>query len=402
MHAILAAVVLWALAIVTLTAGDGNRSITGPIKGADFQYFYTIGSLARTHHADSLYDFGAVHRAQVALVPESESVNYVPVYPPQTALIFEPLSILSYRLAMFVWIAITVALFAAIVRSAWRPVARWLDDPVFVAAAAAAFPPFWSLVTHGQTTIVILTGFWGGWLALERKRPFLAGAAFGLLLLKPQFAIPLAVVVLACGEWAMLFGAVASIAVQTAGVALLLGPSVLKAYAAFVPVMLRNSDLLEPRPYQMHSLSTLTRLLPSWLDLPLWGLLAALVLAYTVKAWRSDAPLRVRLGVVILASVLVSPHLTVYDAAILALPLLWIGAFVQEHTNPSDRVAFWTVVYWMFVAFLAPTAFAFKVQASVLLMMWLLAWSAPVIVWRAAPGFRPAFNRDRGLLTPQA
>ena len=87
MQAILAAVVLWVLAIVTLTAGDGNRSITGPIKGADFQYFYTIGSLARTHHAETLYDFGALHRAQVALVPESESVNYVPVYPPQTALI---------------------------------------------------------------------------------------------------------------------------------------------------------------------------------------------------------------------------------------------------------------------------------------------------------------------------
>jgi Glycosyltransferase family 87 len=392
MHAILAAVVLWALAIVTLAAGDGNRSIAGPIKGADFQYFYTIGSLARAHHTESLYDFGALHRAQVALVPESESVTYVPAYPPHTALIFEPFSILSYRQAMFVWIAITVLLFAVIVRSAWRPVARWLDDPVFVAAAAAAFPPFWSLVAHGQSTIVILTGFWGGWLALERKRPFLAGAALGLLLLKPQFAIPLVVVVLACGEWAMLAGALASIAVQTAGAALVLGRSVLEAYAAFVPVILRNSDLLEPRPYQMHSLSTLTRLLPSWLDLPLWGLLAALVLVYTVNVWRSGAPLRVRFGVVVLASVLLSPHLTVYDAAVLALPLIWIGAFIQEHTRPNDRATFWTVVYWMFVAFLAPTAFAIKVQASVLLMIWLLVWSAPVILRRRAAGFVPAFN----------
>ena len=76
MHAILAAVVLWILAIFNLT-GTGNRSIAGPLKGADFPYFYTIGSLARTHQVDSLYDFAALHRAQVSHV----SVASLPAQP---------------------------------------------------------------------------------------------------------------------------------------------------------------------------------------------------------------------------------------------------------------------------------------------------------------------------------
>jgi hypothetical protein len=80
----------------------------------------------------------------------------------------------------------------------------------------------------------------------------------------------------------------------------------------------------------------------------------------------------VRLGVVILASVLVNPHLIVYDAAVLVLPLLWFGAYVQERRRPADARVYWTTVYWLCLTFLAPTAAAIGVQASVLLMAWLM------------------------------
>jgi hypothetical protein len=84
-----------------------------------------------------------------------------------------------------------------------------------VLAAAAAFPPFWSLVLYGQITILILRH--SGWLAGARTgRHYLAGVAFGLLALKPQFGIPLAAIVVACGEWRMLAGAVTSVVAQAA------------------------------------------------------------------------------------------------------------------------------------------------------------------------------------------
>ncbi|MGH9373840.1 MAG: glycosyltransferase 87 family protein, partial [Vicinamibacterales bacterium] len=192
-HAGLTAIVLWVVLIVIFAAGPGDRSIAGPMKGADFLQFYTIGSLVTTGHTADLYDVDALHRAQVALVPESAPELYPPVYPPHAALVFAPFSLVSFRSAMFLWNLLTIAVFWVIVRSAWRPVAQHLPDSLFVLAAAAAFAPFWSLILHGQATILILTAFWAGWKGLERQRPFLAGLAFGLLLIKPQFAIPLAV-----------------------------------------------------------------------------------------------------------------------------------------------------------------------------------------------------------------
>ena len=101
-HATLAAIALWILVILNLTAGRGNRSLAGPMKGADFPYLYTVGSLARTHETAHLYDIGALHQAQEKLVPESESILFLPVYPPQTALLFEPFSIFWSRAALLV------------------------------------------------------------------------------------------------------------------------------------------------------------------------------------------------------------------------------------------------------------------------------------------------------------
>jgi hypothetical protein len=371
LHAILMAIVLWVMLIVTLATGPGDRSIAGPMKGPDFLTFYTMGSLVTARQTDRLYDLNAFHQAQVALVPESDPELYPPVYPPQTALLFAPMSGLSFGHATLLWNVITIALFGLIVRSAWRPVATFLPDSLFVFAAAAAFPPFWSLVLYGQVTILILAAFWIAWLALEQRKPFVAGVAFGLLLIKPQFGIPITVVVLACREWRMLAGAVTSIAIQVAAVCLFLGWSVFEAYGRFVPAMMQHADLLEPKPFHSHSLRALTRLAPLWIGAPAWIALSAIVVVCAVKVWKTSAPVRVRLGVVILASVLVNPHVIVYDATVLVLPLMWFGAYVQERSSP-DAASFWTCVYWLFVTLLAPTAAAIAIQVSVLLMIRLL------------------------------
>jgi hypothetical protein len=178
---------------------------------------------------------------------------------------------------------------------------------------------------------------------------------------------------------------VASIAIQVAAAAVALGVPALDAYAAFVPSMLANADLLEPKPFLSHSLRAATRLAPDWIGLPLWIALSAAVLACVVKVWRSEAPVRVRVGMAIVAAVLVSPHLIVYDAAILALPLIWFGAFVQERRAQLDAARFWSGVYWLFVMLLAPTAAAIGVQMSVAIMLWLV-----VFVARAAVAASPS------------
>jgi alpha-1,2-mannosyltransferase len=371
-HAILVAVILWIAAAVVGFAGTSDRGIAGPLKGADFVQFYTLGHLASAHRISEMYDAASFHRAQAEILPESAREIYPPVYPPQAAVMFMPVTGLSYQRALFIWSVITILLYAVIVWSTWKTFADALPDRTFVMAAATAFPPFWSLVLHGQVTVIVLAAFWAGWLALERHRHWLAGFAFGLLAIKPQFGIPLAVVVLVSGEWSMMAGAVASVAAQVAAVWLTLGTDALTAFAHNIPGMIAVADLLEAKPFMSHSLRALTRLTPNWIGLPLWGALAAIVLWYTVRAWKSAAPLRVRLGVVVLAATLVNPHVIIYDLTVLVLPLLWFGSYMQDPAKPQDAGLYWTGVYWLFVLTFIPTAAVIGLQASVFVMVGLL------------------------------
>jgi alpha-1,2-mannosyltransferase len=379
-HAIIAATLLWIGAVVVTFAGSGDRGIAGPLKGTDFLQFYTLGHLAAAGQIDAMYDIEALHEAQVALVPESTPELYPPVYPPQAALLFAPFSGWSYRPALLIWSAVTIALYVVIVWSVWRRVADRLSNRRLIVAAAAVFPPFWNLVLFGQISMLMVAAFWLGWLALERRRDYLAGAAFGLLALKPQFGIPLAAIVLAGREWRMLAGAVASVAAQVAIIWSALGASVFTAFASSLRISLTYVDLLESKPFNSHSLRAVTRLLPNAIGHPIWLVLSAVVLWCTVRAWKSNAPLRVRLGVVMLASLLVNPHVIIYDVTLLALPLLWFSAYMLEPQRQDDAPAFGKLVYWLFAALLIPTARVIGIQASVPLMMVLLVWMSRVAV----------------------
>lgn len=382
------AVILWMAAGVVSFTGTSDRGIAGPLKGADFVQFYTLGHLASSHRIAEMYDAALFHQAQVEFLPESAREIYPPVYPPQAAVLFAPLVGFSYQRALFIWSVITIAGYGLLVWTAWRALADRLPDRTFMIAAAAAFPPFWSLILHGQVTVILLVAFGAGWLALERHRPWLAGVAFGLLAIKPQFGIPLAVIVLASGEWAMLAGALTSVAAQVAAVWLVLGSEAFTAFAASIPTTIAYADLLEAKPFMSHSLRALTRLTPNWIGLPLWVTLAAIVLWYTVRAWKSEAPVRVRLGVVVLAATLVNPHVIIYDLTVLALPLIWFGSYMQEPARRDDAGPYWTAVYWLFVLTFIPTAAAIGLQASVFVMVGLL-----VLVSRA-------IRADASALTP--
>jgi hypothetical protein len=377
---VLVAIMMCAAGIMVFAIDRADRRLEGPLKGADFVQFYTLGHLASEHRVSAIYDITALHEAQVALVPESKTFLFPPVYPPQIPVLFAPVAGWSYHTALFAWSVLTIVGYALILWSAWKPVSAVLPNRSMLIVSAAAFPPFWMLVMYGQITILILAAFWAGWMALERGHRVLAGAAFALLALKPQFGIPLAVVVLARRDWAMLWGAVASVALQSAAVWIALGAEAFRGFASTLAVTFTNVDLLESKPIYSHSLRTLTRLVPNWIGMPLWIVAAVVVLWYTARVWKSEAPIRIRVGMVMLASVLVNPHAIVYDLTVLALPLIWFAAYVHEDERRRFAASFWKTVCWLFAALLVPTAEAIGIQVSVLLMVWLLVLIARAVL----------------------
>src|SRR5262245_37056324 len=116
-HAIVLASILWLAAAVIIVAGPGRRDLLGHLKGADFVHFYTLGRIALNGPIAALYDGPLQHQWQSQWVPESETDSFVPVYPPQTALLFAPFAWLPYGVAALIWAAVTVLVYALAMRA---------------------------------------------------------------------------------------------------------------------------------------------------------------------------------------------------------------------------------------------------------------------------------------------
>jgi hypothetical protein len=138
--------------------------------------------------------------------------------------------------------------------------------------------------------------------------------------------------------------------------------------------------MLEPRLYQTHSLRSFWSLLLPWprvaLGLCLVGAVAILALAVCV--WRSGSSLSVRFPALLLATVLVSPHLTVYDLIILAPAFLLLGDWAAAQREQWFAIRIQQLLYLCYPLFLmGPLTRITHLQLSVLAMTALL-W----ITWR--------------------
>jgi hypothetical protein len=369
-HALIAGVILWTGTAIVTFGSTGSRNLVDHLKSEDFVQIYTLAHAAFEGPYPTLRREAAFHQRQVELVPASDEDHYLPVYPPSAALIFRPLVALSYGWAALLWAAISIAAYGLTVWGAWRSQRLLLPDTGFIAAAAVAFPPFFLLVLHGQTTVIPLLGFFLCWLALERQRPISGGVALGLLTVKPQFALVLAAVLFLSFSWRVLLGFTLCVIGQACAVAFTMGTQAFDAYAETMSGISKIERLLEPDGWRMHSLRTLTRLIPQPAGDLIWACLSLLVIGAAVRVWRSHAPLAPRFGIILLATVLVNPHLFAYDAVVLVLPFIWLGGWV-EATQACVRNGYWQAVYMISVLLLLPTALVMYIQASVLVMIWL-------------------------------
>ena len=367
-HALLLATIAWAIDLGA-TAMPGAYLPTGQAKWTDFVHFYTLGTIARTGPIGLLYDEVGQHARQAMLLPAYAQDFFRPdTYPPLLALVFAPYSRLPYAMAGLAWAATTMVAYLAcvlLIRRRSGPDSP-LRDRGFVLRVALAFPPVWFLFLHGQTTILPFLSFACAWFALERRHAFLAGLAIGTIALKPQLGIAIAVAAMASAEWRIVAGAVTSVALQAAITVGLFGTAILRGYVDTAIVVAHTAHIAEVKPYLQHSLRVLATLAPTPLVPVLLVAASAVVLIAVCAVWRANGDWRVRMGTVIIGTVLVDPHLYVYDAILLVLAGLWLGDVVGFETW------FWQRVYWMTVTLFVPTAAVIRVQLSVVLLSELL------------------------------
>ncbi|HME37026.1 MAG TPA: glycosyltransferase family 87 protein [Candidatus Sulfotelmatobacter sp.] len=387
-HGAIVALCLWSLYLWTV-ATPGLRDRNGNLKGTDFLHFYTLGSLASAHRGADLYDINAEAALAAQRVPEAAGIRYLPLYPPQVSICFAPLAHLSYGWALILWWGCSVVTYALCGYSIWRTCPNLHEHAGTVVLLAAAFPAFFHLIAWGQTSAIALACFTLMFFLLRDRREFLAGLVLGCLIFKPQLAFAAVIVFVFVGAWKTLAGAALSAAGQLSLGALYYGTEPLRQWMQMLRNVRTLLPLLEPKPYQTHSLRTfwsmLVDMLVPWpaLSLALYVLSAAAVLGLTIACWkRSTVSLPLRYSALLLASVLVAPHLTVYDLVILAPAFLLLADWLLgEPSTPSTR-RLGTLLYLVYMLpLLGPLARWTHVQLSVVAMAATLS-----LIWSISRG----------------
>lgn len=338
-HGLILALCLWSVYLWNMAA-PGLLDRAGNLKGTDFLHFYTLGSLALAHRGSDLYNLSAQAELAAQRVPAAAGLRYLPLYPPQVSLLFAPLARLSYPSALILWLAFSALVYGVCCYAFWRTCPNLRNHKSAGLVLAVAFPAFWHLIAWGQTSALALACFTLMFFYLRSQREFLAGAALGCLVFKPQLGLAAAIVFLIALRWKIIAGATLAALGEFSAASLYFGAAPLRDWTRALLNIPHQLALLEPRPYQNHCLRSFWTLLVPWSSAALVLEIASgiVVLGLTLACWRGALPLAVRYSALLLATVLLAPHLTVYDLVILAPAFLlltdWLLTLPGHSSNP--------------------------------------------------------------------
>jgi alpha-1,2-mannosyltransferase len=370
-------VLSWFVYIHTMMV-PGLLDRVGRFKGTDYVQFYVMGSLVLEGRADALYD-GDAHLAEGRRVIDPGLPVYAshPNYSPHVALAFAPLALLPWEWSLALFLVLTTLCYGVGVWLIWRecPALRTHGSRVLVLAAAS--PLFFAQLRYGQTSAFALL-FWSlAFVALCRNRPFLAGIVLGCLAYKPQMGIVVGVVFLAARQWQAVAGALSAVAAQLVVAWLATGWTTMDQYFRELGTLALNPSLVEIYPSEIHSLRGFFQLLIPSTPMVTACYLVTLVavLAVAVRSWSGSGPLPVRVGQLVLLSVLASPHLISYDLLLLTLPLLLLADWgLRNRDHPlGGRVSLLLVLVYFSPFSGIVVARLTHVQISVIVFV-LLAW----------------------------
>ena len=371
-HGTILALCLWSVYVWNI-ATPSLRDRNGNLKGTDFLHLYTLGSLAAAHRGADLYDTSVQAALAVQRVPQAAGILYLPLYPPQVSIFFAPLAHLSYGWALSLWWGCSALVYALCCYCVWRACPNLRDHGGTVVVLAVAFPAFFHLIAWGQTSAAALACFTLIFFLLRDRREFLAGLALGCLIFKPQLGLASAIVFISIGAWRTVLGAILSAAGQLFLGVLYYGPEPLFHWMRMLQNVSTLLPLLEPKLYQTHSLRTFWSMLLPWpsVSLGLYALSAALVLGLTITCWRQSrtVPLTLRFSALLFASVMVSPHLTVYDLVILAPAYILLADWLMDQPAANSTRWLGTLLYLVYILpLIGPFTRWTHVQLSVIAM----------------------------------
>jgi hypothetical protein len=319
---------LYVVAIVGWIAmSDGPVDRNGKPIGTDFSSFYAAGSLVLDGRAADVYSM-AVHYARQQQIFGTTTPYYGWLYPPIFLLVATPLALTPYALALAVWQAGTFALYLAVIGGV---VSRIRERRITVGPTwlviAAGFPAVFINLGHGQNGFLTAALLGAALLALPTSQ-LLAGVFFGLLAYKPQFALVIPIALLAAGYWRAVVTAGITVTALVAVTGLLFGTDTWFAFVASTETS--RKLLLEQGDIGFEKLQSIFAAVRMWggtvsLAYAVQGIASTAVTCATAWAWRSALNYDLKAAILIVATLLASPHVLDYDLVILALAIAYVA-----------------------------------------------------------------------------
>jgi Glycosyltransferase family 87 len=310
----------------------------------DFTIYYTAGTIVRQGMGHRLYDDRVQFAVQKQFAPQvATRLGALPFnHPPFEALLYVPLTWLSYRAAYLWWTLANLGMLAAL-PILLRPYVPWMtmtawSAPAWAGVSLAFFPIFFALL-QGQDAILLMFLYGLTFVSLKRERLFGAGAWLACGLFKFHLVLPFLVLLLIQQKALqrskkILFGfslvgaLLAAVSIATVG----LGQMI--AYPRYVlgleATMARGAIM----PSDMPNLRGALYLLASSMRFFDVLVVALSAILFLVAAWnsrsRNGSAADLQFATAVFATVLVSYHALGYDLCVLALPALLLAGELKD------------------------------------------------------------------------
>jgi hypothetical protein len=194
----------------------------------DFTFYYAAARLGLAHGWSHLYDL-RLQQEQLDAIGSHITVAQLARYvsPPPLAWLVTSLTLLPYQVAYWLWSALLLSALVLVWHLAAPGSGR--ARAILLVAAIGWLPIIYGLQL-GQPALLLAAGVAACYALLQRGRDIEAGAVLGVLVLKPQLALLVPLVLLVSGRWRAFASSVVVLASITAVSLVALGPSGITDY----------------------------------------------------------------------------------------------------------------------------------------------------------------------------
>ena len=358
----------------------------------DFTIFYSAGKIVARGMAHRLYDKDLQFQVQREFTKDVKIRQAALPYnhPPFEALIFAPLSYLTYVNAYLLWDAMNLCMLLATVLILRPHISVLQSAPVgFWFLSILAFFPIFVALLQGQDSIVLLLLLSLVFVTLKRRHDFCAGICLGAGLFRFHLVIPVFLLLLVRKNWKAAMG-FASVGI---GLTLLsfamMGWDGLLQYPAFVLEVERSLSQGTRIVTDMPNLRGLADLFSSGRGPYAFLTVAAtafVMFGLAASRWHpalDDLGFDAGFALTVVVTLLIAYHALVHDLSLLLIPVYLTLDFVQ-HRQMQRNLQALLLVPVIFFTLMGPLQMMlwFRAGRFSLVALVLLVWA--LALWRAS------------------